>query len=280
MTGYPLDVANVVLDHPQVHAFEGQHRHAVALTVRRLGHRNSSVGVSWPGATVRRRPAPAHLGQPSIPAVLHVGAVIVQGQHAHEVEVAGPVDEAGRLGPSADSCRPTCRGRTGRSRAVYAVSGTHTSVAWPWCSAHGAGAGVPPALQRAGASRAGQRAGGEVGLGPSGVGDPDHRHTVGARRTSMVYQHHRREGVTWCGSQPGPGLPARGGPGGTRPATMTTCRGGHAYSGPGRLVRRHHVVADQRLGHRAHVVTEWSARGIRLRGGYRRDAPDRWCRGI
>ena len=35
---------------------------------------------------------------------------------------------------------------------------------------------------------------------------------------------------------------------------MTTCRGGHAYSGLGRLVRRHHVVADQRLGHRAHVV--------------------------
>ena len=44
--------------------------------------------------------------------------------------------------------------------------------------AHRAGAGVTPRAQAGGDSRAGQRAGGQGGLGPSGVGDPDHRGTV------------------------------------------------------------------------------------------------------
>jgi hypothetical protein len=54
--------------------------------------------------------------------------------------------------------------------------------------AHGAGPGVPPGLQWTGARRAGQRPGGEVGLGLSDVGDADHRVGAGARRTSVVYQ--------------------------------------------------------------------------------------------
>ena len=54
-----------------------------------------------------------------------------------------------------------------------------------------------------------------------------------ARVIGWLRRKHRR--ITWkepgVGASPARRLPARTGPGGTRPATMTTCRGGHAYSG-------------------------------------------------
>jgi hypothetical protein len=66
---------------------------------------------------------------------------------------------------------------------------------------------VPPRAQRAGASRAGECAGGEGGLGLAGVGDPD---TVGARRTSMVCEPYRWEGPTGAAAGPAGRLDPRG----------------------------------------------------------------------
>jgi hypothetical protein len=66
------------------------------------------------------------------------------------------------------------------------------------------------------------------------AGDPDHRGAVGARRTSMVYQHHRREGSAGVAAGPVRRLDTRGA--GSTPVglgTLTTRGGGHVRSGLG-----------------------------------------------
>ena len=91
--------------------------------------------------------------------------------------------------------------------------------------AHGAGPGVPPGLQPAGARRAAQHPAGEVGLDLTGVRDADHRVGVRARRTSVVYQARDRQGSAGVGTPPrrcaGPTASLRW----AQPGTMTTFGG-------------------------------------------------------
>ena len=65
------------------------------------------------------------------------------------------------------------------------------------------------------------------------VGDPDHRGTVGARRTSMVYQHHRRQGSASVAADPARRPDGRAGPTPAGLGTVTTRRDRHLRSGPG-----------------------------------------------
>ena len=92
-------------------------------------------------------------------------------------------------------------------------------------------------------------------LGLAGVGDPDHRGRVGARRTSMVYQHHRGEGSAGVAADPARRPDGRAGSTPVELGMLTTRRDGHVRSGPGGDVRRHGGGADEPLGHRASVVT-------------------------
>ena len=110
-------------------------------------------------------------------------------------------------------------------------------------------------MQRAGASRAEQRAGGQGGLGPDGVGDPDHRGTVEARRTGMVYQHRRREGPAGVAADPSS---RPNGPPGSTPVelvTLTTHRSRRMRSCRDVRVRRHGGDADEPHVHPSVVVT-------------------------
>jgi hypothetical protein len=85
--------------------------------------------------------------------------------------------------------------------------------------AHDAGAGVTPRAQRTGAPWAGERGGGQGGLGLAGVGDPDHRGMVGhgARAWSSSTAGGRGQ-LVWQPIRPvGPtGRPRRHRPGSAR----------------------------------------------------------------
>jgi hypothetical protein len=81
----------------------------------------------------------------------------------------------------------------------------------------------------------------------AGVGDPDHREMVRARCTSMVYQHHRREGSAGVAAGPARRLDPRGGPTPVGLGTSTTPGAGRVRSGWQGLVRRHGGDADEPL---------------------------------
>jgi len=162
-------------------------------------------------------------------------------------------DHRGRVGPAQ-------RGRSGQQH-VGDPAGAAASPPRPQGQpggavvAHRAGAGVTPRAQRAGASRAGQRAGGQSGLGPNGVGDPDHRGTVEARRTSMVYQHRRRQGPAGVAADPARRPDGPAGPTPIGLGTLTTRRSRRMRSAREERVRRHGGDADEPHAHPPVVVT-------------------------
>lgn len=99
-------------------------------------------------------------------------------------------------------------------------------VADPACS------GVAPRAQRATTARAGDRAGGQVGLDLVGHGDADHGTTStssgerSARCTSVVYQHPQRQGSTGVARRPARPGGRRPHPRVSTPAMVTTHRSG------------------------------------------------------